>query len=83
MNFINPLSYDEAKFKFPSLVQDIQSILFRFNNKIIQSSIKGVISNVHIQNDILHNPTGTYMNFQCHYKVEGENSNSSDLVEIT
>jgi hypothetical protein len=76
-------SYDEAKFKFPSLVQDIQSILFRFNNKIIQSSIKGVIFNVYTQNDILHNPTGTYMNFQCQYKVEGENSNSSDLVEIT
>jgi hypothetical protein len=69
MNFINPLSYDEAKFKFPSLVQDIQSILFRFNNKIIQSSIKGVISNVHIQNDILYNPTGTCVNFQCQYKV--------------
>ena len=31
MNFINPLSYDEAKLKFPSLVQDIQNSLFRFN----------------------------------------------------
>ena len=63
MNFINPLSYDEAKLKFPSLVQDIQNSLFRFNKKIIQSSIKGVISNVHIQNDIRHNPTGTSVNF--------------------
>jgi len=35
MNFINPLSYDEVKFKFPSLVQDIQNSLFRFNNKVV------------------------------------------------
>jgi 5-methylcytosine-specific restriction endonuclease McrA len=46
--------------------------------KIIQSSIKGVISNVHIQNDILHNPTGTSVNFQCHYKVE-----ESDKVKVS
>ena len=71
MNSINPLSFDETKLKFQSLAQDIINILFRFNSNIIYPSIKGVVFNIHTQNDILHNPTGTCVNFQCQYKVEG------------
>jgi len=80
MNYINPLSFEETKLKFQSFAQDIINILFRFNSKIIYQSIKGVVSNIHTQNDVLHNPIGTSVNFQCQYKLE--NDTSINIVDM-
>jgi len=72
------LNFDEIRnnSKFNTLFNDIGNSLLKFNNKIIQDSISGVISGVYVENDNLHNPEGTSINFNCNYKLEGSDDNN-------
>lgn len=63
-----------------TLANDITTSLLKFNNKIIPESINGIITGIHMENDKLHNPKGTCINFDCHYKLQ--DSNDVDSIDM-